>query len=637
MVVLLEVVGKNFLSFEQIDFPLNHQRLVAILGENRDSAVASSNGSGKSAIFDLIHFALFGKPLRSIRVEEIIKKGQSWCFAAISFLRQGHVFVIERYRNHPTHKNNVFFTKRDSDGLVHSLNDDNNKNTQQIIDKALGMDSALFRSLVLFGRNGSQRFSELSDREKKELLERVLNLQTWDKASQEAQRSFAFHVEQAKRIQQSLSIEEAKIAQISEMCLTLEKTASKQEARFLEECKQHTETSERLALLVATPLIPPLFEPLALLHIKNAITDNQQQQDRLHSYAEEKLSPLKDARLLKTAALQSLQDEMFALKAISLQLAEGAVCSSCGQSLTSAHVAHKVSLLFDKQKGLEQEVQRIQQEINAVVQAYENVLLVLEEQQGRLKSDLKQAEQAQAEQQRQEVFFARKLEERAQQEKHLKHLLRNPPVKDDSFDTMLAAQRIALQQAKDRATLAKDSLQQANREASHFEALTQMFGLKGMRSLVFEQALPRINERLQYYASLLSEGWLKVEISSQSQTAKGDVRESISLVVSSQSGGSSYESCSAGEQRRLDLPIALALQDVAASQGLSMGLCLFDEVFENVDEKGVESLINLLDVAQKRIHSQTMFVITHNQETSSRFDSVVRVVKERRCSFVVDT
>src|SRR3990167_11164767 len=63
---------ENFLSFRKPQtVPLADLGLVLVRGDNRVSGAASSNGSGKTAIFDALCFALFGLTTRGLKADDV--------------------------------------------------------------------------------------------------------------------------------------------------------------------------------------------------------------------------------------------------------------------------------------------------------------------------------------------------------------------------------------------------------------------------------------------------------------------------------------------------------------------------------------------------------------------------------------
>jgi DNA repair exonuclease SbcCD ATPase subunit len=87
-----------------------------------------------------------------------------------------------------------------------------------------------------------------------------------------------------------------------------------------------------------------------------------------------------------------------------------------------------------------------------------------------------------------------------------------------------------------------------------------------------------------------------------------------------------YKQLSGGEKRRLDSIIILAIQKfLMDASGNKTNLVVLDELFENLDQEGIDSVVNTLDVIFP--DSSAVHVITHNQDLKSRFDSIIQVQK----------
>ncbi len=119
---------KNFKSFvdTKISFTDFGNNNILILGENRDSEGNDSNESGKTALFDAISFALFGKIPISESVDDIIKAGTSQCEVEFSMINNGESLRINRKRG-----------KIDSLEYWVNGSDDHPKSTNTITQNAL--------------------------------------------------------------------------------------------------------------------------------------------------------------------------------------------------------------------------------------------------------------------------------------------------------------------------------------------------------------------------------------------------------------------------------------------------------------------------------------------------------------------
>ena len=92
-------------------------------------------------------------------------------------------------------------------------------------------------------------------------------------------------------------------------------------------------------------------------------------------------------------------------------------------------------------------------------------------------------------------------------------------------------------------------------------------------------------------------------------------------------GGTQYIANSGGEKKRIDLAINLALQDLVASRSSKkINVAIFDEVFDSLDENGVDGIVSLLhELSQSK---STILVVSHNEYLKSYFTNVLTVVKQ---------
>ncbi len=169
---LKSIVLSDFLSFadETIEFPTG---LIAVVGRNADSPGAGSNGSGKSALFDAVSWALFGKTLREIGADDIIRQTAKSCEVALGFEIDGQEYFIQRTRGGKSLLT-FFCGKTELTQSTMAL-------TQVKIDQTIGMDYGIFRAVATFSGD-ALRFAHATDKEQKEILEKLLGLDAYGTA-----------------------------------------------------------------------------------------------------------------------------------------------------------------------------------------------------------------------------------------------------------------------------------------------------------------------------------------------------------------------------------------------------------------------------------------------------------------------
>jgi len=146
--------------------------------------------------------------------------------------------------------------------------------------------------------------------------------------------------------------------------------------------------------------------------------------------------------------------------------------------------------------------------------------------------------------------------------------------------------------------------------------------------LLLESVTPFMNQRASYYTQALSDGEIKIEFSTQTTLKSGEVREQFSVQVANENGADTYAGNSGGEKSRADLAINFVLSDLVASRARkAFPQRFFDELFEGLDESGVDAVMALLSAMA--VDAGSVFVITHQPGMKGLFDGTLTVVKER--------
>jgi DNA repair exonuclease SbcCD ATPase subunit len=170
-------------------------------------------------------------------------------------------------------------------------------------------------------------------------------------------------------------------------------------------------------------------------------------------------------------------------------------------------------------------------------------------------------------------------------------------------------------------------------ELSKLSFWVEAFSQKGIRSFIFETALPQLMERANYYSSVLTGGTILIEILPTTMVkSTGNEKEKLNIIVTNSLGASEYSGCSEGEKRRVDLCILLALQDLIASRGSrKWSTVIYDELFDTLDNTGISSVIDLF---KSMCDSKSVYIISHNSDLKAYFDSAIVIKKEQGVSNV---
>lgn len=137
-----------------------------------------------------------------------------------------------------------------------------------------------------------------------------------------------------------------------------------------------------------------------------------------------------------------------------------------------------------------------------------------------------------------------------------------------------------------------------------------VLGLKGVRVHIMGKVLQGIEDVANVWLGSISKG-LSLEIKPYKEKKTGGVTDAIALNVVHPEGTRSYKSCSAGERRRVDISVLMALAEVASATYGVEGTLWLDEVFDSLDSDGVAAVCQTLPrIAEQR----PVVVITHSPE-----------------------
>lgn len=144
------------------------------------------NHAGKSATLDALCFCLFDHSFRASKAEQVLnrKKDAFWCL--FNFELNGLDYYIEkkaaRYQKGPLAgklRVDIDFWYVDHEGQKHSLNGEQRKDTNKIIQSYVGsFDDFILTALSLQGNNSN--FIEKTQGERKDLLANFLDLKIFD-------------------------------------------------------------------------------------------------------------------------------------------------------------------------------------------------------------------------------------------------------------------------------------------------------------------------------------------------------------------------------------------------------------------------------------------------------------------------
>lgn len=248
----LRVFAEDLLSYQTLDLPLCDQGLVLVEGTNLD--LGGSNGSGKSSIFEIILWTLFGVTTRGLRGDAVIREdnqhspiiGKSR--GVVEFTTEDKSVQIFRHRKHKKYENKLIVVVN---GVDVSLG--GNPETQQLVNELVHLDAEAFTHAILFPQ-GQNSFAGLTDATQKSILDSILGTQRFDTARERT-------LTQLNKVLRSVSGAESMLGKIRGQIATVtDMQAKSTAARDLWESdrtRRITELNQQLQQLVKPKLSRP--------------------------------------------------------------------------------------------------------------------------------------------------------------------------------------------------------------------------------------------------------------------------------------------------------------------------------------------------------------------------------------------
>lgn len=707
----------NFRSIGSIKIDLDAPGLHLVLGSNLDNKAFDSNGSGKSALFEAVIWGLFGEFLRSGEsVDNIIRKGEKTCSVELTVDPEDGSGDVIITRSRSPKKGLLTVTKAEDGSPMFPAG--NVVEKQAEINAWLGTDFTTFTNSVYFGKGLAKFFMLSNDNDRKDLLESILKIVSFDKPLEAAKArlnavdlkisqlgtkitSTEYVVENEQRRLDETTVQiEAATKKINEV--KTEKTVEitkliNQKALLQMDIDAHEEYKgrfQRTLDAVATEVRQTRNNGDAHIAADAAVkrgkvaTDFAAKKAEIQAEYDKELAEL-TKELEDINEVLTPQQKIWAsygeewhvfngrLQAIEAQLnsfssVSASTCPTCYSEVTPDHINTVVQRLKGQQVSLKEALaqkasvkKQLEEEVlkplNTALEANKKERAALDGDRGTKLAYLAAAVAKQNSEVTEEVAaqtrllndkcakMERQRSNEANEElnkiavlladvytRHTETTNRIATLSNELHESDILQATLAETIKKSEKALAEhtDVLQKLHEELAVLtkerpmvEFCVEAFGTKGIRSFIFENSLPFITERANYYSTYLTGGTIQIEISPTTTTkTTGSVKEKIAVTATNSIGSEVYGSNSDGERRRVDVCIILALQDLIASRATKpWKLMIFDEIVDALDQTGIQ---NLLDMLKSIASDVSIYIISHSSYLKQYFDETMLITKE---------
>lgn len=597
----------NFLSIADETISLEDMGFTIVTGiNNRRADNASSNGSGKSTIFNSIFYALTGETAQGIsnNIENIFTNPDD-CWVEIELYVDKDRFVIKRIKS-PRPDLKIYLNDNDISGK-------GIKESSKILHDYLPDITPMYLSnVVILGQGLPNKFTDGTPSMRKDKLERLtksdfiiqsirekldrrlLELKSNLRSSEDSRVANRSRYDVYSNQLTKSKIEYDSIKQETELDLTAQ-------AALEQEMKDKEQSLKDSIAKLSIDISQKQSENLAILKQFTLQTD-------------EAYSSLTNQLNIELSTYNKLLGE---LKSIENQYKKYSkfpkgICPTCGQQIEDLNIM----------ESLEQELKAKQKEVN---------------ESNTRKLDLEQNRNL-----AESNFNKRRLEASKLTESELNDLqVRHKQALDeldrvrkdlsDIYALKLAAENKKLNEERLKNTILEceqelklldndlsDIDKAINKYNAHIRVIQNMITLtkREFRCVLLENVIKYINMKAKIYSKYVFDtDLLTFELNENYIDIKYD--------------GKYYEALSGGERQKVDIIIQLAIRDLLSTQlGVRSNLLVADEVFDNIDAQGCQKIIDLVSKAED---IESVFIISHHAaELQISYDNHIEVEKSEQ-------
>jgi len=625
----------NFLSWRKGDIDLP-SGITRVDGFNYDDN--TSEGSGKSALFNAIAWCLYGKlPKKNVKLDDVITKGQSTCKVKIEF-EQG--FSILRSRK----PNDLYIIKNGE-----KIKGSTSKQTDQMIVELIGLNFDTFCQTIYFAQNYDKKFLNSNQEEKATILTEIIDVKKFDQARKSIMRDI-------KTIKHQIELKQVESNGFRNEISTLKLLINSLESRSndllnrlngeLDNLELEKETNVERGKDIKAQLKE--FKAAKKAYDKTQLkeSENVEKLKEVYTACARQLQIKKEDLIIRDKIIEEndsikrtltnykrdIDDSQRQLDKINNFLdSDKDECNTCGQPVDKCK--GKVRDLKANKKELTKYIKEIKakgkvrkeelkelpdlSETQDLVESLNKERLRLDREYRMAKSTFEANELSQHKRTQKIVSCDIKLEDIKSKLDSIKESKSNLKAKikkikeEDSNIDELNEKKLQLKTIKEtRESLVQDILE-LQKKLSSMEKLKS--GFKDVKTYIFQNVLHELNRRVKIYIDQLFEVDLKLEFSSDGTK--------IDTMTKVDKEDRTLGLFSGGQTRRMNLAVDLALSDIITTRKNSaLKLIILDEYFKDLSESSMEKCIELL----RNLKKPTL-IIEHNSIFKTVVDESIEI------------
>lgn len=568
MIIFSQVRWKNFLSTGDKFTEIN-------LNTGESTLIVGTNGAGKSTLLDAISFALFNKPHRDIKKNQIVNSiNNKDCIVEVEFSLGNNRFRIIRGI-----KPNIFEIWQ-NDQLLNQ--ESHTRDYQKILEQnILKLNHKSFHQIVMLGSSSFIPFMQLPAQHRREVIEDLLDINIFTKMNQLLKEKSSKLKDQISAIGYEVDVIAEKVKMqyryIADLKNLDKEQKEKTQQQILElsaEIYKITERNEKVIDLVEKNYS----------HLQKEIDDSMAIKQKLVS--NKNAINVDVASIVKEAKFYESNDQ----------------CPTCAQPIDLDFKKDKIHTCKNKAKQLAKDQSILEKTLDEANKSISIVMKKINE----------------------GTTFNTEIHTNNVTIRNLQKQI-NELEKDHSSGKNIDIN--ASEEELTNLTLRQSDLgTQKNKlyeESAYNQVIIEMLKDTGIKTKVIKQYLPVMNKLINQYLQIL-DFFVSFHLNETfEETIKSRHRDDFS-----------YASFSEGEKQRINLALLFTWRQVAKMKNsVSTNLLILDETFDSsLDSDGVD---NLLKILQTLDDNTSVFVISHKTDIlDGKFKNKIEFTKEKNFSII---
>ena len=603
---------ESFMSIGKANISFNDKGYTLVKGINdcpQDSA--SSNGSGKSSIWEALVWCLTGETIRGTTdVENMFYEGSTSVIC--KFRVDEHSYTIERSQNKQKSSLKFFIDNKDISGK-------GIRDTKEVIKQYLpDFDALLLGSVIVLGQGLPARFTANTPSGRKEILEKLTKS---DFMIDDLKERISARSQQLKKSADELSSwvisQKADLVSNEEI---VEKLSKQIKTGSVEEYKEQIKESEKVLEDLRNKKLSvekdKKLEEDKLSEIEQAVetvnSEYKSEYNTVNSCCNESLDKLKQEYYDLESKAKFLKNQIVQYESVK------EFCPTCGQKLPDVHKID-TSSMRQEYNSILSDIEKINSNISEETEKRSIELKIVDDRYTDKLSELKsKKEQCKKICQGYSLTFHNTIRDIDSTENTIKALQSNIKFITDTNNSI----RKQIEEAKDNIETVKAKLEYTlceQEKVSQRQEIVSKFQTaitRDFRGYLLANIISFINKRCKELSKILfNDGSISVSLDKNNVSVKLNEKE--------------YEMLSGGERQKVDVVVQFAIRDMLCSYtGFSSSIIVLDEIFDNLDKEGCSRIIDLINNDLSDLES--IFIISHHaDELQVPVDNIIRVIKNK--------